>query len=242
MPRQNNGQEVFKYVTKISVLRIKSAAPGDSLTTTAIAKAAATVDVAAAANFAEGEFAFVIGSGGTDLVKLAAPADPALPFALKALFPQDIGARIVSATESNLGHISEGGFTFGGTLTLNPVKAATARTPIAYVSETGEMTVGFSLLGHNNLNLAMAFGATEDEIGDGSAADPHAIGIGQDTMGSQGLQAIRLQGVRHDGKIVDLFAIDAQVSVNVTATLGSGQQAGLPVSMKITNLVQRIYS
>lgn len=240
MPRLLNGQEVFKYVNKVSVLRIKAATPGDTTTSAALARAAVNVGVASSTNFTNGEFAFVIGSGGTDVVKLGAPA-ATMPFTTKPLFAQDIGARLVSAEEIQLGHISEQGVTFGGSMTLNPVKAATSRTPIAYISDPGEMTASLSLLGHNNQNLMLAFGATEAEDGAGNTADPYQVGVGQTTMGSQGLQAIRILGERHDAKIVEMLFVAAQVEVNVNSTLGSGQQSGIPVSMKFTNLIQRIY-
>ena len=242
MSRTLNGTGLFKQIDSISAFRIPTSTFGDTVSTDALTVGDADVTVSAVTNFTAADYCAVIGSGGSQMHKVGAIAGSVITFAWKNALAHIAGARVVELVEVPLGHISEQGLTFGASLPLTPVKAATSRTPIAYMSEPGEMNVSFSLLEAALENLLFAAGATETLLGTGTAADPHVAALGQDTLGSQGFQVIRMKGTRFDAKTVWMDFVDAKTEVNLSATIGSGQPTGFPATMKPTAIIGYLFA
>lgn len=242
MPRLNSGQEIFKELTSLSKYIIQPTTPGDELTTVAVAVGDSTVTVAGTTNFADLEPVFIIGDGGTELNAIAGSPVAAMPVLYKTAFAQSIGARFVEALEIPLGHIDEAGVTYGATRPLTPVESAVSRLPIAFIAQGADMVAGFNLLGYNNLNLQEALGMTENETGAGTLADPYQVGIGRLDIGNQGVQCYRALGVRKDLSTVQVDFLNATVEVSLNSALGANTPATYAVSIKFTELVQRIWS
>ena len=241
MPRRNNGLEVFSRVVSIEKYALATTAVGDQLTTAAAAAGGSAVTVGAITGFAANDPVFLVGSGGFELNAVGTPAVN-MPLLYKLAFAHAAGARLVEAQRLDLGHLDEGGVTFGGSVQLNPVNAATSRVPIAYVAGAGELTANFNLRGYNNLNLATIFGLDEAETGAGTAADPYQLGISGATIGAHGLQAYRVRGLLADGVTnVMLDFCGATVQVNANVQLGGGNGAALGMAIKYSNLIQRIW-
>lgn len=241
MPRLNNGLEILKGISKVEKFIIQPTSPGDTTTTAALAVGAATIGVGATTNFTAQDPVFIIGSGGVELNKIGTP-NATMPLGFKAAVAQDAGARFVEALAINLGHVDENGVEYNATLGLTPIDAATSATPLGYQRGTGEFSARMGLRGMNNLNMQLAHGADEAEIGAGSAADPHQVAIGDTELGSHGITCLRVTGVRRDLKTVTWDFLDCTVEVQVRTTLGGRTPAVVPVGVKFARLVQRIWS
>lgn len=241
MPRLNNGLEVFKYLTSVTKYIVQPTTPGDQLTTDATTVGDTTVTVGATTNFTTGDPAFLSGSAGTELVTLGTVAT-SMPIG-QSLLVHPIGTRLVEALAIGMGHIGEAGVNFGGQLNLNPIKAATSRTPIAYFADPGEFNFDFDLLGWNNLNLQAAFGVTEGETGSGTSGSPYGVAINGANIGTQSsLQGFRFLGTNPNGQTIQLDLMGASIEVNVTSNLGGSGVASIKLAGKFTDLFQRIWS
>jgi hypothetical protein len=244
MPRLNNGLEVFKQLDSVIKYVIQTGTIGDTLTTSATTAGGTGANVTALTNFSAADPAFLTGSGGTELVTLGTPATTPMPMG-QTLIVHPIGTRLVEAQAINLGHMDEAGLDFGGQLTLNPVKAATSRTPIAYLADPGEFSFSFNLLGWNNLNVLTAFGITESaaEVGSGVAATPYGVQVSGSNIGNQSaLMGLRFSGVNLNAQTIQIDLMGAQVAVNVSAKVGASSPAVLTISGKYTNFLQRIWA
>lgn len=243
MPRLNNASELFKFLDSVDVFRIATGTFGDTVTTSALARAAATVPVSAITNFSSLDPLFIVGDGGTELNSInGTPSGLNIVPLHPITIAQSSGARVVEAVRSALGHVAEDGATFGGSMSSTPINAATSRVALAYFAGPAELTWSFTLLGHNNQNLLAAFGATETETGAGTSADPHTALIDGLSVGTQGTQCFRLKGRRNDGKSVWVDLNDAIVDVNASVNMGASTPSGMALAGKCTSIIQRIFS
>lgn len=205
---------IIKSLTSIDLYKIKSSSPGDTTTTSAIARLAATIPVAAITNFSDTDPFFIVGDGGTELnVVSGAPSGtdivPGRPIALA----QASGARVVEATKYVLGHIAEGSARMTGSSSTIPIPAATATTPIGFLSTGGELGFALAGLSFDTRILSLAFGQDELETGAGTAADPDTTVISQSTVGTHSLACLRGRAVRKDGRIIEIDMLDCTVTV-----------------------------
>lgn len=242
MPRLNNGNEVFKYVTSVEKFSVPSVGAASTTASAALAAAATAVGVASAVGIGDQDYVQIAGDGGTELVQVnGAPAGNSLTSFYKLAFAQSAGAQIQRLVRAALGHLDESGVTFTGKLNLSPVYAATSRVAIAYIGSQGELGASFKLRGFNLLNLQTVFGVPEAETGTGTAADPFQVGIGSAQIGSDALLNYRMRGVRTDLRNVMLDFCGATVEVNVNTSLGGSNAGTLDVGFKYTNLIARIW-
>ncbi len=239
MPRLNNGLEVLKGISKVEMFSIV-AAGGDTVTTAALAKLAATIGVSAIDDFTIADPVFIIGDGGVELNAIGAP-NVTMPLKYKAALAQSEGARIVEAVARNLGHVTGAGVQYSASLQLTPIDAATSVTPIAYQRGAGELSASLALRGMNNLNMQTAHGVDEGESGVGSEADPSQIVIGGLDLGSHGIQCMRVHGYRFDGKIVMWDYLNIVIEVQAQINKGGTTPAEVPIRVKMDTMVQRIW-
>lgn len=243
MPRLNTGLEVLKelQVLGISAFDIQPTTPGDTLTTVPVVAGDAVVAVTAITNFTDADYAFCIGSGGVELLKIGTPAT-SMPIVQKAAIAQATGARFVEAVERVLGHIESAGVEIGGAYSLSPVPSAVWRTPIAYLpSGPAELSVAFSLYGVNTENFLRAFAATETVLGAGTSADPYRALLDGSTIGTQGTQCIRVLGTRNDLKTVQVDFLNPTPEVAVQGAMGGTSPFTLRLQLKPTAFLVRIW-
>ncbi len=242
MPRLNNGLEVFKFLTSVTKYVIQTGTIGDTTTTSATTNGGTGANVTALTNFTASDPCFLTGSAGTELVTIGTPATTPMPMG-QTLLVHPIGTRLVEAQAIGVGHIGEGGVSFSGQLTLDPIKAATSRTPIAYFAQPGTFNFDFDLLGWNNLNLQAAFGVTEGEIGAGSSGAPYGVAINGANIGNQSsLQGFRFLGTNNNAQTVQLDLMGASIEVNVNSNLGGTGVSSIKLSGKFTDLFSRIWT
>lgn len=233
---------IIKSLTSMSLFKIQPTTPGDTTTTSALAREAATIPVAAITGFADTEPFFIVGSGGTELNAVSGtPAGtdivPARPIALA----QDSGARVVEAIEYPLGHVAEGSARLTGTSTTTPIPAATAQVPIGYLSSGGALGFALSLLSFDTRSLALAFGQDELETGAGTSSDPWTTVIGQLSVGTHSLACIRGRAVRKDGKTVEVDFLDCTVTVNADVNFSGKAVNAIAVAGSCTSHIVRIW-
>lgn len=240
MPRLNNGLEILKGMSKIEVFQAVTTSPGDQAITDPVALADATVTVAAITAFSANDPVFIIGDGGVELNAIGTPATT-MPLLFKAAVAQSAGARLLEAVARNIGHVDENGVQYSATLALTPIDAATSITPLAYQKGSGELSASFGLRGHNNLNMQLAHGSDEGEIGTGVLADPHQVALGSLELGTHSLMCVRVTGYRFDLKTVTQDYLNCTIDVQVRSNFGGRTPGVLPVAMKFERVVQRIW-
>jgi hypothetical protein len=244
MPRSNSIDEVFQYLNTFYKFTEATGTHGSSTTNEAITVDMADVDLVASGgtNFTNGDFLLISGSGGVEISKLATKTTDNLAFDRPVQIAQDAGAIVVEAVRTDLGHVGEEGVTFGGTQTITPINAATSRTPLGYIIATAELTFSVPLLGTNNLNLQTVFGVTEAENGVGTAADPYAVVIDGNTIGTQGLQGYRAVGQLYGGEIIEIDFLGVTTEINVSRNIGGTAVTGYTLNGKATGFAQRIWT
>lgn len=228
MPSITTVASVFKTLTSITIYRETSGTHGSTTTTAALARSALTIPVAAITNFSNLDEIVIQGDGGTELNSInGVPAGSNIVPARPILIVQSSGAAVIEMTASPAGHIAEGSARTGGTATVTPIPAATSATPIGYFNVGGALSFAFSVLGWDHRAIALAFGQEELETGAGTSGDPWQTVVGQASVGTHNLLCFRARGVRKDGKILEIDALDCTLSV----------QADLNISGKVVNPV-----
>lgn len=241
MPRSNDGNEVFKYLTDMYKFVIASGSHGDTTTSSPTIKTAEVIDLTATTNFSANDYVFIIGSSAAEINALSgAPATSDSGLALPTSQAFETGARVVEATRINLGHLDEAGVTLTGALPLNPVNAATSRVPITYIPGQGSLGGSFNLRGWNNLNLQTVFGIPEAEAGTGAADDPYTAVISTTNIGTESTLAFRAVGVLIDGRIATVDFMGVVPAVNANIQVGGQQPATLAVPFNCTAIISRI--
>lgn len=242
MPRTNSGAEVLTRVTAVYKLIIQPTSPFDQTTSSALVKGTSTtVTVGATTNATAGDIVAVVGSGGTELLKIGTPATT-MPLSLKPAFAHNSGARLVEMQLIDLGHIDESAVSFTSSLDVTPVNAATSRIPLAYIYGQGKLGLSFNLRGFNNPNIATIMGQDEAEFGTGTSADPFSDGFSGTTIGTHGLQCYRVLCLLSDGRTVQLDFNGSTVAPNTNTQVGGGSGAALGLSLECTNFVPRIWT
>jgi hypothetical protein len=233
---------IIKSLTSLDLYKQQPTTPGDTTTTSALARLATTIPVAAITNFADTEPFFIIGDGGTELNTVSgAPSGsnivPATPIALA----QSSGARVLEALKYPLGHIGEGSAKITGSSTTVPIPAATSATPIGFLSTGGALGFAFSLLSADARTLALAFGQDELETGAGTAADPWTTVISQLTVGTHALACLRGRALRKDGKIVLIDMLDCTVTVAADFNFAGKAVSPIAVAGSCTSHIVRFW-
>lgn len=242
MPRLNSGQELFRKLDSLKVYRIQATTPGDTTLTSGVTAGATAVTIAATTNFATSDYAFILGSGGTELNRLSTALNTVQVLTRRVGIAQDAGARFVEAVETDLGHIDEAGVVVSPTQTLTPVNSALSALPVQYITGVGEIGVTFNLLGFNVLNLHTIMGITESELGAGTAGDPYQGFVIGEQMGTQGTQVFRATGTRYDGATVEVDFLDARIEVQGQISLVRNAPTVLPCAIKCTAMALRHWS
>lgn len=206
---------IIKSLTSIDLYQIQPTTPGDTTTTAALARGAATIPVAAITNFATTEPIFIVGDGGTELNTInGAPSGlnivPAQPLALA----QASGARVVEAIKYVLGHIAEGSARLTGSSTVVPIPAATASVPIGFLSTGGALGFAIAGLSFDSRILNLAYGQDQLETGAGTSGDPWTMVASQLSVGTHSLACLRGLATRKDGKTVQIDMLDCTVAVS----------------------------
>lgn len=241
MPRLLDGTELYRYLTDISAYRIVGTNPGDTTLATSVTAGASTVSVGGTTSFTNGDPVFIIGSGGFELNEISGTVAAAMPMKYKVAIPQNAGGRFVEAVRTQLGHIDEDGPSVSATGSLTAIGSAIARGAIQFINQPGELGLDFGLLGWNNLNLQTWLGIPESESGAGTAADPWQIAALASAFATQGPQALRLTGVRHDAKNLLLDLLDVKIIPQGNVNLSGKARAALPCQVRYTGFISRIW-
>lgn len=241
MPRVLDGTELFRYLTDISAYRVVATAPGDTTVAATATVGATTVSVAATTSFTTSDPVFIIGTGGFELNEISGAVAVAMPLKYKVAQAQPVGARFVEAVRVQLGHIDEDGPSLTASGSITAIGSAIARGAIQFVNAPGELGFDFGLLGWNNLNLQAWLGIPEAETGAGSAADPYQMVAKASLFATEGPQAIRLTGVRHDAKNVLVDLLDCKIIPQGNVNLSGKGRAALPCSMRYTSFISRVW-
>jgi hypothetical protein len=241
MPRLLTGDEVFESLSSIAAYREVVGTHGDSTTSVASVVGTASDTVVSGTNFVSNDPAYIVGDQGAELNEVSSIASNVITWKRKRLFADAIGALVKEMLRIPLGHIGEDSAEFSGAPTVNAVPAATSKTPIAYISVGGELTGRFSLTGFNILNVQLAFGAAESELGTGTPSDPYQGAIGRSAMGFPGLLCFRATGLRKDASVVEVDFVGVTISGSPTVNISGKTARPIPVEFKALTHIVRVW-
>lgn len=241
MPRQLDGTSLWRKLTAVELIRIQTGTIGDTTTTAAVTGSGAetTVAVTAITNFAAGDKALISGDGGVECVKVGAVPATAMPVSYAPKLAQSSGARFVEAVSVPLGKIGEAGLSFTPAKPLTPILSAVDDGPINFIDGTLDMSFAVPLLEYDGLNHQLITGYADAETGAGSAADPYQAVIGAVNQVLQGIQVVRFTGIRHDGKFLQIDALDVKVEPSQGIDHNRQGPAALVLAGRFTRYIVR---
>ncbi len=233
---------IFAKLDSITAFRIQPTTPGDTLTTAALARLAASIPVASIASFTTGKPFFTVGDGGTELSHVASAAGSAIAPVWPLGIAQSSGARVVEAFAYPLGHIAEGSAKVGGSGTSIPIPAATSATPIGFIYQGGSLTFALALLDYSVRTLALAYGMEELETGAGTSTDPYRTVASQGTIGTHGLLCFRATGKRKDNKTLAIDMLDCTINPNPDINISGKAVNPIAVAGSCTAHIHSVYA
>lgn len=243
MPRQNDGTELIRKLTAIDLYRIQTGTIGDTTTSGAVAKGAATVGVTAITNFTVTDPAFIIGDGGFELITAIGTPATTMPITNQKIeFAQSAGARFVEAVKVPLGKIESGGFSFNMNRSLTPIESAQDDSPIAYEEGVLELSGGFGLLGFNPENMQLVAGVVETITGAGTSADPYQGSLGSNVQVSLSNFAFRVAFLRNDGKTGHIDCLNARINASGGVSIGKGGNKSFQCGVTFTQAIMRYHT
>jgi hypothetical protein len=240
MPRNS---DLFQYLDSVTKYVLVTATPGNTTTTELILGdgTESVVDVAAITNFTAADPAFIIGTGGYELVTLGTPAT-SMPVTRPLRVPQSLGAQLREAVAIPLGHIGPEGVSWNPSQSLTDIFAATARSAVSSLAQPASIAFSIPLRYKSGLDLQAAAGVPEAEAGSGVVATPHSVHVGQSNIGTQTPQCYRLRGRMESGAICELDLLGARLSVNFTDNRGGTDPGTLVIGGTITGASQFIWT
>ncbi len=241
MPRLLTGN-VIESLTSVAAYREVVGTHGDSTTSVASVVGTATDTVVSGINFVSNDPAYIAGDQGAELNEVSSIAANVITWKRKRAFADAIGAIVKEMLRIPLGHIAEDSMQVSGAPTVNAVPAATSKTPVAYIAIGGELTFAFGLLEFNILNMQMAFGTAENELGTGTPSDPYQGAIGRAAMVSAGLLCIRSTGLLKDGKTVEVDMVGCTITGSPSANLSGKTAKPIPVEGRCLTHIVRIWT
>lgn len=242
--RQNDAGELFKKITGLTLYKIQPTTPGDTTTTAPVLGTGAetTVGVTATTNFTAGEFAFIIGDGGLELVTIGTP-NVSMPVVTPPKIAQSTGARFVEAVAVALGKISQGSVKWSANRALTAIFEEVGDTPVAYIPGSLECGLDFALYGYNGPNVQLLTGYAEAETGTGVLiANAYQSLVGGPLQALQTAQVFRVQGLRYDAKNIQIDFLNAQVACAISSDLSRLNPSTLNGSVKASAIIFRQYT
>jgi hypothetical protein len=240
MSRLLTDNAIWRRLKSIDLYRIATGTIGDTTTTGPVAKGAATIPVTGIVNFTLADPAFLIGDGGFELISAIGTPNVTMPITnQKVHFPQSAGARFVEAVKVPLGRLARDGASISPARSLTSIEAADRDLPVAYIESALEISLGFGLLEYEGLNWQFIAGYEDSEIGTGTAADPFQAALGENDQVLMSNVALRLTGIRHDAKNIQVDCLDCKFETSGSVTHNRSGEAILPCTAKFTRMLIR---
>lgn len=240
MARLNNKKELWSHLTQVQAVRDATGTFGSTTLTAAAAAGATTLTVAAITNFAIAE-PIRVGSGETaELVRIHASTAPVgttitLDSATPLQFAHAIADPVVEQTLTDPGHLGDEGLVISYKGGLEDVNSAIQRMLFAQLTGYLDISLGFSLLGYNVENFALAHGMLESRIkGAGTTAQPRVLRLDASKFNEVLDAGWIFTGARKDGKTVRLTAMGCEMDLSgVSFQMQRGSKLTLPVKAKV---------
>lgn len=229
MPAKN---KVLKQISTVLLVRDQPAGGNTTINGAGAAAGQKVIPVASTNTFAVGD-TIRVGSG--DELELAVvtaiAAGVSLTVADNLTYTHVVGEAVVEQAAYDLGDITDGGVTVGGSGQTTDVQTANRRLVFTVLNGYVDLTAEFGLPGLTIQNLAFAVGAPlASVLGDGSAATPYAYASDGSDFGGEQNQSLICIGVLQDGSVVraELWGVDFDYT-GISVQLKRGQLASVPV-------------
>lgn len=245
MPRAVDASQIFRKLTAIDLYRIQTGTIGDTVTTAAVTGGTSvSVNVSVITNFTAADPVFIIGDGGTELITaIGTPATTPMPWSnQKAALSQSTGARFVEAVKVPIGKIAQGSVKMSLSKPLTQVLSEIDDGPITYLDGVFESTLNFGLYSFSILNLQLATGYADSEVGVGTAADPYQGVLGGLNQAVATAQVFRLQGLLMDAKNVQIDCLDVKFETSGDLSFSRTEANQITVAVKFGKCIVRQYT
>ena len=241
MSRALNASELFRKLRSINMYDQLSGG-GATTTSAAITQGASSVNVAGITGFTTGDPVFIEGDGGLERSAITGVVSAApLLFDRPLMIAQSTGATVTEAVKKPLGRIEQAGISMNFSRALEDVLAADADNAVAFIEGAGTMEASFGLLSLSPENWQLINSLADDEVGSGTAADPHAILIGGNNQAVSPRRVFVMSALLQGGKLIEVDMLDARMSVSGGPTFGRSA-ASLPVSYRFTQAIVRTWA
>jgi hypothetical protein len=241
MPRTLAAGELWRRLTALTLYRIQTGTIGDTTTTAPVTGTGSetTVAVTSATNFTSADPCFIIGSGGVELTIIGTP-NATMPVSPPPRIAQDTGARFVEAAAVSLGKVPQNSVTWTATRSLSAVFEEIGDAPVVYIPGAVEFGLQFALFGYNGPNVQTLLGYKEDETGSGAAyATAYQSPAGLPGQTQQTEQVMRVRGLRHDAKNIEVDFLNAFFEASINSQLGREQPSQLQGGVRASAIIVR---
>jgi hypothetical protein len=244
MPRQNDGTELYRRVTRVELIR--PVTPAVNTTTTAAIGEGATLWALTSATglTTAAQNLIFAGDGGVECNETVSAASNDLTVKYKSEWAHSSGAVVHKAEKIFLGEIDESGITMTPSQDKTDIFGLYSDT--ALTSIPGQMTFDLSvpLLGHNIENFLLWLGQKEQVRGVGTSSDPYQSGAGGRTGDRtlSGVYAFRVTGTRHDAKMFSYDLNGATVTATGSKSMTRNASSSYTISAGPTQIVKRVWT
>jgi hypothetical protein len=244
MPRQNDGTELFRRITRVEMVRPVTPAVSTTLTASIGENATLYSLTSATGLTVAGTPLILAGDGGIECNETVSAVSNDLTVKYKTEWAHAAGGVVHKSEVVFLGEIDESGVSMTPSQDKTDIFGLYSDTPLATIPGQLTFDVSFSLLGHNIENFLLWLGQKEQVRGTGTASDPWQSGAGGRTgnRSLSGLQAIRVSGTRHDGKLWVKDYNGATITASGAKTMGRTGTSGYQITASPTQVVKRVWA
>jgi hypothetical protein len=242
MPRQNDGSELFRRITRFELIRPVTPTVQPTVSET-VEEDETVLTVSSATGFVTGTPTIMSGDGGVECNEVVSVASNDITMLYKAEFAHAANAVLYKAEKVFLGEIAEGGLGITPSQDKTDVFGAYSDTPLTTIPGQLTFAVSAELLGHNIENFSLWLGQKEQTRGTGTATDPWQSGAGgrSGNRTLSGVYAFRGTGVRHDGKMFSYDFNGATVTAGGAKQMGRSGTAGYQLTASPTQIIKRVW-
>lgn len=237
--------DISRSIRKLTSITRYQVVSGGGSTTVAVATArsATTVSISATTSFTAADPAFIVGSGGFELISAIGTLAANMPITNQKIhFIHPVGSLFLEAVAYPLGKIAKGTAQLTGAKPLTSIFTDVDDAAVGFIDGTKELGMQFGLYEMTAEALQVAFGDTEDVIGAGTNADPYQGAVGDPSAAAaHSYLAFRATGLLQGGRVFEVDFLNARMETNISSPLdGRDGPPSLACGVKCAHIIWRV--
>lgn len=233
----------IRKLTSIVRYQIQSGTIGDTVTTAATVRSATSVSISATTSFTTADPAFLIGSGGFELISAIGAPNVVQTLTNQLIhFIHPIGTRFVEAVAYPLGKIAKGSAKFTAAKPLSEIFTDVDDAAVGFIDGNKTLGMSFGLYEATAEALQAAFGDAEDVVGAGTNASPFQGAVGDpNAVAALPYTAYRATGLLQGGRVFEVDFLNGRMETSVDSPLdGRDAPPSLAVTVKCAHIIWRV--